>query len=205
VAGVELRIAEDGEILTRGPHVMMGYLNQPEATARAIDAEGWFHTGDIGHIDTEGYLYITDRKKDLIVTSGGKNIAPQPIENRLRSNPFIANAVMLGDRRKFPIALLIPEFEKLQAWAEGRGLSAADQEALVGLPDVQLKMEQEAKKCLRELAHFEVPKKFLILPRDLTIELGELTPKLSVRRQTVEANFATAIGALYNDSGAHRF
>ncbi len=204
VAGVEVRIAPDGEILTRGPHVMMGYLNQPEATAEVIDAEGWFHTGDVGHIDADGFVYITDRKKDLIVTSGGKNIAPQPIENRLRSNPFIANAVMLGDRRKFPIVLLVPEFERLQTWAEDEGLSAVDQETLVGFPEVQVKMEEEAKKCLRDLAQFEVPKKFLILPRELTIELGELTPKLSVRRKTVEANFANAIAALYNTSGAHR-
>jgi len=200
VPGIEVRIAEDGEILTRGPHVMKGYFNKPEATAQAIDADGWFHTGDIGRFDDEGYLYITDRKKDIIVTAGGKNIAPQPIENRLRANPLIANAVMLGDRRKFPIALLVPDFDTLRAWAEAQGLRAEGDEAMVGLPEVRAKMELEAKKHLRDLAHFEVPKKFLVLPRDLSIERGELTPKLSVRRRAVEQNFRAEISALYNDS-----
>jgi long-chain acyl-CoA synthetase len=198
--GVEVRIAEDGEILTRGPHVMAGYFHKPEATAEAIDADGWFRTGDIGRLDEDGFLYITDRKKDLIVTAGGKNIAPQPIEGRLKTNPFIGNAVMLGDRRKFPIALLVPEFERLREWAATEGITEPDDAALVALPSIQAKMEMEAKKHLRDLASFEVPKKFLVLERDFTIERGELTPKLSVRRRQVEDNFRDRIAALFKEA-----
>jgi len=199
VPGVEVRIEEDGEILTRGPHVMAGYFHKPEATAEALDQQGWFRTGDIGRLDDDGFLYITDRKKDLIVTAGGKNIAPQPIEGRLKTNPFIANAVMLGDRRKFPIVLLVPEFERLREWAATEGITVTDDAALAALPAVRAKLEMEAKKHFRDLASFEVPKKFLILERDFTIERGELTPKLSVRRRTVEDNFRDRISALYND------
>lgn len=179
---------------------MMGYFHKPEATAESIDADGWFRTGDIGRLDEEGFVYITDRKKDLIVTAGGKNIAPQPIEGRLKTNPFIANAVMLGDRRKFPIALLVPEFERLREWAATEGIDQQDDAALASLPAARSKMEMEAKKHLRDLASFEVPKKFLILERDFSIERGELTPKLSVRRRAVEDNFRDRISALYNDS-----
>jgi long-chain acyl-CoA synthetase len=197
IPGVEVRIAEDGEILTRGPHVMLGYYNQPEATAEAIDAGGWFHTGDIGVIDSEGFLTITDRKKDLIVTAGGKNIAPQPIEGLLKQNAFISNAVMLGDRRPFPIALLVPDFERLRPWAVAAGLAAESDGALASLPAVQAHLEAEAKKQIRDLARFEMPKKFLILGRDFTIADGELTPKMSIKRRVVEERHREAIEALY--------
>ena len=200
VPGVEVRIAEDGEILTRGPHVMKGYYRKPDATAEVLSPDGWFHTGDIGRVDQDGFLFITDRKKDLIVTAGGKNIAPQPIEGRLKTNPLFANAVMLGDKRKYPILLLVPNFERLRGWARAEGLTFADDAALVALPAVQTKMELEAKKHLRDLAQFEVPKKFLVLPRDFSIERGELTPKLSVRRKVVEQNYQAEIAALYNGS-----
>ena len=198
IPGVEVRIAEDGEILTRGPHVMKGYYKKPEATAEVLTPDGWFHTGDIGRLDQDGFLYITDRKKDLIVTAGGKNIAPQPIEGRLRTNPLVAQAVMLGDRRKFPVLLLVPNFEKLRQWAAAEGLTFADDAALVALPAVQTKMELEVKKHLRDLAQFEVPKRFLILPRDFSIERGELTPKMSIRRKAIEKNYQAEITALYD-------
>jgi long-chain acyl-CoA synthetase len=197
IPGVEVRIAEDGEILTRGPHVMLGYYNKPEATAEAIDAGGWFHTGDIGVIDSEGFLTITDRKKDLIVTAGGKNIAPQPIEALLKQNAFISNAVMLGDRRPFPIALVVPDFERLRTWAVAAGLGAESDGALASLPAVQAHLEAEAKKQIRDLARFEMPKKFLILGRDFTIADGELTPKMSIKRRVVEERHREAIEALY--------
>jgi long-chain acyl-CoA synthetase len=197
---VEVLIAEDGEILARGPNIMKGYFNRPDATAEAITSDGWFRTGDIGKLDPDGFLFITDRKKDLIVTAGGKNIAPQPIEGRLKTNPFITTAVMLGDKRKFPILLLVPNFEKLRAWAKAEGLGFTDDGGLVALPAVQAKMEQEARKHLRDLAQFEVPKKFLVLPRDFSIETGELTPKMSVKRKVVEQKYRAEIEALYGEA-----
>jgi long-chain acyl-CoA synthetase len=197
IPGVEVRIAGDGEILTRGPHVMKGYFNQPDATAAAIDNDGWFHTGDVGMLDNEGYLRITDRKKDLIVTAGGKNIAPQPIEGKLKTNPFVANAVMLGDKRRFPIMLLVPNFGMVNAWLAEEGRPGGDPEALVQRPEVQEKMEREARKSLRDLAQFETPKKFLLIPHEFTLESGELTPTLKVKRRVVETRYRDQIEALY--------
>ena len=199
IPGVEVRIAPDGEIITRGPHVMTGYYNKPEATAEVLDAEGWFHTGDIGTLDADGFLRITDRKKDIIVTAGGKNISPQPIESLAKTNRFVANVVMLGDRRPFPIMIVVPNFEALGAWAAAEGVySGTDTKALVERPEVRAKMEQEIRKTLADLAGFEMPKKLLLLPRDFNIEADELTPKLSVRRRVVEQRHAAAIEALYH-------
>jgi long-chain acyl-CoA synthetase len=200
--GVEVKIAEDGEILTRGPHVMKGYYNKPEDTAAAIDADGWFHTGDIGILDVEGYLSITDRKKDLIVTAGGKNIAPQPIEELAKSSKFVSSAVMLGDKRRFPIMLVVPDFGQLRAWATYKGLAADGNAALLALPPVKEKLDREVKKTLRDLAHFEIPKKLLLLPNEFSIEGGELTPKMSVRRRVVEKRYEKEIEALYAEEPA---
>ncbi|MDX2056929.1 MAG: long-chain fatty acid--CoA ligase [Gemmatimonadales bacterium] len=203
VPGVEVMIAADGEILTRGPHVMRGYFNKPAETAEAIDPDGWFHTGDIGELDADGFLKITDRKKDLIATAGGKKIAPQPIEGMLRQNKFIANAVLLGDRRKFPIALIAPNFPELEAWAKGAGLSWNTRQALIDQEPVRALIESEAKKHLRDLARFEVPKRFLLVAREFSIESGELTPKLSVKRRVVEAHYREQIEALYQEAEAN--
>ncbi len=181
---------------------MRGYYGKPEATAEAIDAEGWFHTGDIGLIDAEGYLRITDRKKDLIVTAGGKNIAPQPIENLAKRSKYISNAVMLGDRRPFPIMLLVPNPEPLRIWAARHQLPTEDVERMVALPDVHTKLEREVRMTLRDLAQFEMPKKFLLLPRDFSVEGGELTPTLKVRRRIVEERHKAAIEALYAEPHA---
>ena len=197
VPGVQVLIAADGEILTKGPHVMRGYFNKPEATAEMIDVDGWLHTGDIGELDAEGFLRITDRKKDIIVTAGGKNIAPQPIEGTTKTSKFVANAVMIGDRRKFPLMLVVPNFDNLEAWARHKGLTFADRPALARLPEARGKVEREVLKVLRDLAHFEVPKKFIIIERDFTIESGELTPKMSVKRRVVEKNYAAQIEAAY--------
>jgi long-chain acyl-CoA synthetase len=198
--GVEVKIAADGEVLTRGPHVMQGYWGKPDATAEVIDADGWFHTGDIGELDADGYLRITDRKKDLIVTAGGKNIAPQPIEGRVKRSPYVANAVMLGDRRRFPILLVVPNVERLQAWARHQQLpQATDLEALLESPEAAAKMEQEVAKVVGELAQFERPKKLLLLAEDFSLERGELTPTLKVRRRIVEERWRERIDALYGD------
>ncbi|HXI20321.1 MAG TPA: long-chain fatty acid--CoA ligase [Gemmatimonadales bacterium] len=199
IPGVEVRIAPDGEILTRGPNVMQGYYHKPEATAEAIDADGWFHTGDIGLIDADGFLKITDRKKDIIVTAGGKNIAPQPIENRVKTNRFVLNAVMLGDRRKFPIMLVVPDLDQLRHWAVERSLAFAGDDALIALREAGDKIEREIKKTLRDLAQFEMPKKIVLIERDFTIESGELTPTLKVKRRVVEKNYRAVIEALYQE------
>ena len=199
IPGVEIRIASDGEIITRGPNVMQGYYNKPEATAEAIDAEGWFHTGDIGVLDADGFLRITDRKKDLIVTAGGKNIAPQPIENLAKTSKFVSSAVMLGDRRPFPIMLVVPNADSVRGWALHKGLGDGDLEQLLALSEVQQKVEREVRKTLRDLAQFEMPKRLLLLPRDFSVEAGELTPTLKVRRRIVEQRHRQSIEALYAD------
>jgi long-chain acyl-CoA synthetase len=194
---VSVRIAPDGEILTRGPNVMKGYYKKPEATAEVLDADGTFHTGDIGELDPDGFLKITDRKKDLIVTAGGKNIAPQPIEGRVKTNKFVANAVMLGDKRRFPIMLIVPNMDNLKAWAQRKGLNFVDDKSLLENPEAVAKMEQEMQKNLRELAHFEMPKKVILLQRDFSVESGELTPTMKVKRRVVEKNYKDRIEALY--------
>ena len=199
IPGVEVKIAPDGEILTRGRHVMKGYFNQPEATHEALDADGWFHTGDIGELDAEGCLKITDRKKDLIVTAGGKNVAPQPIEQMVKHNKYIANAVMLGDRRKFCIMLVVPNFEQLERWAAYKRLAFVTHRGLLKLPEVHAKMEREVGKMLTELAKYETPKKILLLEHDFSIENGDLTPTLKVRRRIVEKKYQRQIDALYAD------
>ncbi|HEU5171792.1 MAG TPA: long-chain fatty acid--CoA ligase [Gemmatimonadales bacterium] len=199
IPGVEVRIADDGEILTRGPHVMVGYYNKPEATREAIDQDGWFHTGDIGLVDADGFLKVTDRKKDLIKTAGGKFIAPQPIENMVKSSKFVSNAVMLGDRRKFPIMLVVPNLDNLKAWAVHKRLLAPDDQSLLLLPEVEAKMDREVRKTLRDLAQFEMPKKLLLLASDFSIEHGELTPTLKVRRRIVEGRYKEQIDRLYGE------
>jgi long-chain acyl-CoA synthetase len=201
IPGVEIRIEPDGEIVTRGPNVMRGYYRKPDATAEALDPDGWFHTGDIGLLDAEGYLRITDRKKDLIVTAAGKNIAPQPIENLAKTSKYVSNAVMLGDRRPFPIMLIVPNAEALKGWAARHGLSVDDFDQLVRRAEVRDKLAREVQRTLRDLAQFEMPKKFLILPRDFSIDGGELTPTLKVRRRVVEERHRSSIEALYAERG----
>jgi long-chain acyl-CoA synthetase len=197
IEGVEVKIADDGEILTRGPHVMKGYYKKPEATAEAIDKDGWFHTGDIGIIDPGGVLAITDRKKDILVTSGGKNIAPQPIENRLKTNPFITEVVMVGNRRNFASALVIPNFDSLEKWARGKGLAFGSREELVSNPEVREHVKREIDRFSEDLAQFEKIKRVAVLPREFSIEGGELTPTLKVKRRVVEQKFKDVIDKLY--------
>ncbi len=197
VPGVEARIGADGEILTRGPHVMKGYWNNPGATAGAIDAAGWFHTGDVGELDADGYLRITDRLKDLIVTAGGKNIAPQPIENAAALSPYVAQAVMIGDRRAFPVLLLVPDYDHLDPWARQQGIDPGDRGALARDPRVKRFLEEEALGRLGAFAHYELPKKVAVIPDEMSIESGTLTPTLKVKRRVVESRYRDAIEALY--------
>jgi long-chain acyl-CoA synthetase len=192
-----VRIAEDGEILTRGPHVMKGYFKKPEATAEAIDKEGWFHTGDIGYVDRDGFLVITDRKKDIIVTSGGKNIAPQPVENRLKTNKFFAEVVMIGNKRNFAAALVVPSFEALEAWTKEHGIAAASREELVHRPEVVGHYMGLVEQMTADLAQFEKIRKVALLTREFTQESGELTPTLKVKRRVVEERYRAMIDAIY--------
>jgi long-chain acyl-CoA synthetase len=194
---VEVRIAEDGEILTRGPHVMKGYYRKPEATAEAIDKDGWFHTGDIGFLDRDGCLVITDRKKDIIVTSGGKNIAPQPIENRLKTNKFFTEVVMIGNRRNFPSALVVPNFESLEGWAKQKGLAFSSREELVKRPEVVEHYKRLVDEVTVDLAQFEKIKKIALLTKEFTQESGEITPTLKVKRRVVEERYKSTIDAMY--------
>jgi long-chain acyl-CoA synthetase len=202
IPGVEVSIAADGEILTRGPHVMTGYYNNPGATREAIDSDGWFHTGDIGEL-RDGFLSITDRKKDIIVTAGGKNIAPQPIENRVKGNKFVSQAVMIGDRRKFPSLLIVPNFEHLEAWAKRANLIWADRSQLIAMPVVKSMIEKEIMGELDGLAHFEMPKKIALLEHDFSIENGELTPTQKVKRKVIDQRYKQIIDSMYDESGTN--
>ena len=197
VAGVEIRIAEDGEILTKGPHVMQGYYNRPDATAEAIDADGWFHTGDIGVLE-DGFLRITDRKKDIIVTAGGKNIAPQPIENRIKMSKYVSQAVMIGDKRKYPIVLVVPNWDNLEKWAALKNIIWTERRQLLEMPTIRAKMDKEVRSTIEGLASFESPKKIGLLEHDFSIERGELTPKLSVKRKVIDASYKALIDGLYD-------
>jgi long-chain acyl-CoA synthetase len=198
IPGVEVRIAGDGEVLVRGPNVMMGYYNKPDETALVIE-DGWFHTGDVGALDADGFLTITDRKKDLLVTSGGKKIAPQPIEAVLRRSPLVAEAIVLGDRRRFASALIVPDFSALARRLAELGLPPAAPDVLVTRPDVIALYDEVIQALNLELSQFERIKKLRLLPREFTIESGELTPTLKVKRKAVEQNWAGVIEELYKE------
>ncbi|MDW7984010.1 MAG: long-chain fatty acid--CoA ligase [Acidobacteriota bacterium] len=197
IPGVEVKIAADGEILTRGPHVMKGYFRRPEATQAAIDPEGWFHTGDIGELDPDGFLYITDRKKDILVTAGGKNIAPQKIENLLKQSPWIEEVMVVGDGRPYPAAFIVPNRERLVAWAQEKGLPVEPYEEFLRHPTVIQLYEQILQDLQTSLARFEQVKRFVLLPQSFTIEAGELTPTLKVRRRIVMEKYEHLIRELY--------
>ncbi len=197
VPGTEIRIAEDGEILARGPQVMKGYFQNAEATRDAMTEDGFLRTGDIGELDPDGYLRITDRKKELLVTAGGKNIAPAPIEQRAKTNSFVDVAVMLGDGRPFPLLLVIPDFEALEAWARSEGVSAPDRASLIRDSRVQEKMEREVLGSVADFAGYERPKKVGLIAEEFTVDSGELTPTLKVKRRVVEQKYSAALEALY--------
>jgi long-chain acyl-CoA synthetase len=199
IEGVEVKIAADGEIMTRGPHVMKGYYNKPDATREAIEPDGWFHTGDIGEL-RDGFLAITDRKKDIIVTAGGKNIAPQPLENKVKTNKYVAQAVMLGDKRKFPSMLIVPNFDQLEKWAMKRNIIWTDRAQLLRMPTIQAKMEKEVNKELAGAAHFEIPKRIGLLEHDFSIEKGELTPTQKVKRRAIDKQYKALIDSLYDEA-----
>jgi len=198
IPGVEIKIAADGEILAKGPNIMKGYFKK-EAETREVFADGWFHTGDIGHLDADGFLVITDRKKDLIVTSGGKNIAPQPIENLLKTNPYIASVVVVGDRRRFVSALIVPNFEKLQNYARAQGIAFENLDTLCRDKRIVEFLRSEIDRATPHLASYERIKKIAVLNRDFEIEKDEITPTLKVRRNNIEGKYRNLIEALYEE------
>lgn len=195
--GIEAKIAEDGEVLTRGGNTMQGYFKNEEATAETIDSDGWLHTGDIGEIDDEGFLRITDRKKDLIITAGGKNVAPQRIEQVMRTSHYIAQVVACGDRKKFISGLITLDPDNIRQWAAENGLEAASLEELAVHPKVRELIEREIEEKNRQLASYESIKKFHIVPHDFSIEAGELTPTMKIKRKVIFQKYRDRIEAFY--------
>ncbi len=196
---VEVKIAADGELCVKGPNVMTGYWNQPEKTAEVFDEDGFFLTGDIAEIDTDGFVKITDRKKDLIVTAGGKNVAPQPIENELKRSPLIDNVVLIGDRRPYIIALISPNEEALESWAAAKGVEYETIEELTNHPDLVAGYAKMIADTNADLARYEQIKKHVVLPLMLSIEGGHLTPTLKVKRRIVEKDYSELVESLYAD------
>ncbi len=196
--GYQLKIAPDGEILLKGDNVMKGYYKKPEATKEVLDKDGWLSSGDIGFIDKEGYLHITDRKKDLIVTAGGKNIAPQPIENKLKMNMYIEEAVMIGDKRPYCVALIVPSFEVLKDVAKREGIPYTNEKDLIEQPRVKELIEAALNEVNSGFAKYETIKKFALIPQLFSQETGELTPTIKVKRNAVEKKYKAIIDGLYN-------
>jgi long-chain acyl-CoA synthetase len=199
IPGVEVEIAKDGEILARGDNVMKGYWKQEAATREAIDSRGFLHTGDIGILDREGFLTLTDRKKDIIVTSGGKNIAPQAIEGRLKTNAYITEVVVVGNRRSFAAALVVPNFEKVATWCREQSIPADSREQMTRNPRVQALIMEQVEKVNSEFAQYERVKKVALISEEFTIERGELTPTLKARRSVIESRYKHLIDELYRE------
>ncbi len=200
IDGVEARIAPDGEILTRGPHVMMGYYKNEAATKEMIDPDGWLHTGDIGYFDEDNYLVITDRKKNLIVTSGGKNVAPQPIETLLVTIPYVEQAMVLGDNRNFISALIVPNLDQLRKYAKEHHIAYNSDDQLIANKDIYNMVDKLIQQAQEQagVARYEQVRKFAFLPKAFTIESGELTPTLKIKRNVITANFIHIIESIYN-------
>jgi long-chain acyl-CoA synthetase len=204
ISNVEVRIAEDGEIETRGPNIMRGYYNKPEATAAVFTSDGWFKTGDIGTLDKDGFLRITDRKKELFKTSGGKYIAPQPIEQMIKGSRFVNQVVLIGNERKFPAALIVPNWEQIQSYAELKGLPERTPSELINHPRILDLMQRQVDSLTESLAKFERVKCVALLENELTIDGGELTPTLKVKRRVVDEKYRDVIDKLYEEAEARR-
>ena len=201
---LEVKLAADGELLVRGPSVFTNYWQKPEATTEAFDAEGWFRTGDIGHLDADGFLFITDRKKELLKTSGGKMVAPQPIENKLKNNALVAQAALVGDRHKFISVLLSPNFAALEEWARRHGVEARNRADLVADSRVVALYAEIVREVNGSLANFESLKRFRVVADEWTQESGELTPSMKLKRRVITSRYAALINALYADEATSR-
>jgi long-chain acyl-CoA synthetase len=199
IESVEYKFAPDGELLVRGPFVFVGYWHKPDATREAIETDGWFHTGDIGRVDGDGFLYITDRKKELLKTSGGKMIAPQPIEGKLNSSLLVASAVVVGDRHKYLSVLIAPNFPALEDQARLRGITFSSRADLLSHPAVKAEYDALIHRVNQGLANFETIKRFYLVPDEWSIESGEFTPSMKLKRRVIVARYADKIDALYHD------
>ena len=204
LSNIELKFAEDGELLVRGPSVFSGYWQKPAATDECFDSQGWFRTGDIGNFDADGFLYITDRKKELLKTSGGKLVAPQPIENKLKNSLLVAHAALVGDRHKFICTLIAPDFAALEEWASRHGVHAESRAELVADPRVVALYAEIVREVNGTLANFETLKRFRIVAEEWTQESGELTPSMKLKRRVITARYAAAIAELYADEATAR-
>ena len=196
IKGVDYKIEADGEICVAGPSVMLGYYKRPDLTAETI-INGWLHTGDIGEIVDGRYLKITDRKKELFKTSGGKYVAPQPIENKMKENPFIEQIILIGDNKKFVSALIVPSFAKLKEWAKHHGIEYGSNETIVKNTMVVTMIEDIVEQYNQLFNQVEQVKRFALIPREWNVDSGEMTPKLSIRRKIVLDHFSKEIDALY--------
>ena len=203
LGNVEVRIAEDGEILVRGPSVFHAYWNKSQETREAF-VDDWFKTGDIGRIDEDGFLYVTDRKKDLLKTSGGKFIAPQPIESSFKHHPWIAEAIVIGDKRKFPAVLILPNFAALEAFARTERLAFSSRQELIGIPEVHARYADIVRSVNEDLAQFERLKKFRLIADELSSANGTLTASLKIRRRAIEERFKREIDEIYSEADASR-
>ncbi|MES2628489.1 MAG: long-chain fatty acid--CoA ligase [Bacteroidota bacterium] len=193
----KVKIAPDGEILVKGPNVMMGYYNKPDKTAEAIDSEGWFHTGDIGEIVGDGFLKITDRKKEIFKTSGGKYIAPQMLENKFKESLFIEQIAVIGENEKHPSALIVPAFEFLKKWAAEHGVEYVSNKDIITRPEVIQRFTQEVENLNKGFGHWEQVKKFELLPEEFSIPGGELTPTLKLKRKAINEKYAVLLNKIY--------
>ncbi|MFY9308403.1 MAG: long-chain fatty acid--CoA ligase [Bacteroidia bacterium] len=196
---VTVKIAEDGEILVKGPNVMLGYFNRPDATAEAIDSEGWFHTGDIGMFEEGRFLKITDRKKEIFKTSGGKYIAPVMIENRIKESPFIEQALVIGENQKYASALLVPSFAFIQEYCKRKGIEYKSNEDIIKNPEIKARILEEIEKVNQDLAQYEKIKRPELLAREWSIERGEMTPKLSLKRKVILAANKDLVDKIYSE------
>ncbi len=204
IRNMHARIAEDGEVEAMGPGVMLGYYNKPEATREAFTADGWFRTGDIGEIDTDGFLRITDRKKELFKTSGGKYIAPSPIEQMIRMSRFVSQVVLVGNERKFPAALIVPNFEMLDSYARHKGLEISSPAEFCKHPRIIDLIERQVAELTAELAQYEKVKRIALLEKELSVEGGELTPTLKVKRRVVDEKYKVVIDEIYAAAENHK-
>jgi long-chain acyl-CoA synthetase len=204
LANVECKLADDGELLVRGPSVFAGYWQKPEAAAECFDKEGWFHTGDIGQFDEDEFLFITDRKKELLKTSGGKLVAPHPIENKLTNNLMVAQAALIGDRHKFISVLIAPNFAALEQWAQQHGIQANSRAELVADSRVVAHYAEIVREVNGSLANFESMKRFRVVPDEWTQETGEMTPSMKLKRRAVTNRYAELIDELYEDEATSR-